>query len=110
MKFPPPKLRLFSDFGSPELGAGSGFVTKSEDEPTALANAYGWVARMTTVILEMVLPGLGGQWLDSRWGTNFLVVIGFGLGFAVGLFHLLQMVKHEGPKHSPDNEQESDTD
>jgi hypothetical protein len=68
-----------------------------------MAVAYGWVARMTTVVLEMVLPGLGGQWLDSKLGTNYLVMVGFGLGFLVGVFHLLHMVKPPDPKITDDN-------
>ena len=58
---------------------------------------------MTTVVLEMVLPGLGGHWLDQRWETNYWAVAGFGLGFGIGLFHLLQMIKQYGP-NTPANE------
>ena len=50
------------------------------------AFAFGWVARMTTVVLEMVLPGLGGQWLDSRWETHYWAVAGFWIGFRGGDF------------------------
>jgi F0F1-type ATP synthase assembly protein I len=78
-------------------------MPRSENEPNQMAFAFGWVARMTTVVLEMALPGLGGQWLDSLWGTNYWVLVGFGLGFAVGIFHLMQMVKQHGPKDSPPN-------
>jgi hypothetical protein len=74
-----------------------------------MAFAFGWLARMTTVVLEMVLPGLGGQWLDSRWGTGYWVIVGFGLGFGVGLFHLMQMVKQHGsntPKRGSSSQNE----
>ena len=41
----------------------------------------------------MVLPGLGGGWLDKRFGTEpLLTLVGFGLGIAGGISHLLLMV------------------
>jgi hypothetical protein len=73
-------------------------MPQSDKEPSSAAFAYGWVARMTTVVLEMALPGLGGQWLDSKLGTNYWVIVGFVAGFVLGIFHLLQMVKQTGPK------------
>ncbi len=52
-----------------------------------------WVAILTTIALEMVLPGLAGQWLDRRFGTQFLVLVGFAVGLSVGLWHLIQLTK-----------------
>jgi hypothetical protein len=52
-----------------------------------------WVSQITTVVVEMVLPGVAGQWLDRRWGTKFLGLIGFGLGLTVGISHLLAMTR-----------------
>lgn len=66
-----------------------------------------WVSRVTTVALEIVLPGLGGYWLDQRFGTGFLVIVGFALGLTVGLWHLLKMTgsiardNHNGDPPSP---------
>ena len=57
-----------------------------------------WVSRITTVALEMVLPGVAGQWLDRRWGTNFLGLAGFALGLAVGVWHLLLMARAQEAK------------
>ncbi len=82
-------------------------MPQSENDSRQMAIAYGWVARMTTVVLEMILPGLGGDWLDSRWGTNYWVVAGFGVGFALGIFHLLHMVKERSPKIPNDDEHPS---
>jgi len=56
-----------------------------------MAEAFDWVARIMAVALEMVLPGLAGQWLDHRIGTGFLVVIGFAVGLIGGMTHLLAM-------------------
>lgn len=58
-----------------------------------MALAIEWVSRITTVALEMVLPGILGAWLDGKWGTSFLGLVGFAFGVAVGLWHLLRMTK-----------------
>lgn len=58
-----------------------------------MALAMEWVSRITTVALEMVLPGVLGGWLDGRLGTGYLGLIGFAFGFAVGFWHLLRMTK-----------------
>lgn len=65
----------------------------SGDPRPPLAVAMEWVSQVTTVVAEMVLPGLAGQWLDRRWGLKFLGLIGFGLGLTVGISHLLAMTR-----------------
>jgi len=69
-----------------------------------MALAMEWVARITTVALEMVLPGLAGQWLDGRLGTSFLVLLGFGIGLVGGVTHLLLMTRVVGKKRSKEDE------
>lgn len=66
---------------------------------TPMALAFEWVARITAVSLLMFLPGVGGQWLDDRFGTEFLALLGFGLGFCLGLGTLLAMVASKGAVH-----------
>jgi hypothetical protein len=63
----------------------------SDAKPSPVGLAFEWVARILAVSAEMVLPGLAGQWLDSRWGTQFLVLVGFGLGILLGITHLIVM-------------------
>jgi len=58
-----------------------------------MAEAAKWVGVITTIALEMVLPGLAGQWLDRRLGTRFLTLIGFTFGLAIGFWQLLQLAK-----------------
>ena len=58
-----------------------------------IAVAMEWVARILAVSLEMVLPGLFGQWLDKKLGTGFLVLIGFGLGISLAIWHLTRFGK-----------------
>lgn len=64
-----------------------------------MAMAMEWVAKITTVGLEMVLPGLAGRWLDAQFGTEFLVLLGFGLGLVAGISHLLLMTGALGRKN-----------
>lgn len=52
-----------------------------------------WVSRILAVTAVMVLPGLAGQWLDKRWGTNFLGVAGFVFGLVSGIAYLLIVTK-----------------
>lgn len=52
-----------------------------------------WVAKITTVALEMVLPAVAGSYLDRRFGTSYLALAGVVLGFVVGMWHLLQMTR-----------------
>jgi hypothetical protein len=73
-----------------------------------LALAFEWVSKITTVALEMVLPGILGQWLDQRWGTQFLGFAGFALGMTVGMWHLLRMVSRT-PVRRPPGDDRHDT-
>src|SRR5690242_20101929 len=63
------------------------------DSRPPLAIAMEWVSQITTVVAEMVLPGFAGQWLDHRWGTKFLTLVGFALGLTVGICHLIAMTR-----------------
>jgi len=67
----------------------------SDERPTIdpLALAMEWVTKITTVALEMVLPALGGAYLDKRMGTSYWTFVGLIAGFTVGMWHLLQMTR-----------------
>ena len=81
-----------------------------------MAEAFQWVARIMTVSLEMVLPGLAGRWLDGRLGTSFLVFLGFAFGLTAGVYHLLVMTgavgqqrkRNNGPPQSNGHQEEED--
>lgn len=82
-------------------------MTPPQNESSLQAFAFGWVTRMITIVLEMALPGLGGQWLDSRFGTNYWALVGFVIGFPLGLAHLIYMVKRYGSQTDPHRDSES---
>ena len=59
-----------------------------------MARAAGWTSEVTTIALEMVLPGLGGYWLDHRLGTKMVfLLLGVIFGFSLGLWHLLKLAR-----------------
>lgn len=52
-----------------------------------------WVAKITTVALEMFLPAVAGAYIDRRMGTGYWAIVGVVVGFVVGMWHLLQMTR-----------------
>jgi F0F1-type ATP synthase assembly protein I len=62
------------------------------EDRSSLAQAVAWSTRITTVALEMVLPGALGYWVDQWLGTWILfLVLGMLLGMTTGMIHLLKM-------------------
>jgi F0F1-type ATP synthase assembly protein I len=69
------------------------------DDRSAMANAIAWSSRITSVALEMGLPGALGYWIDQKLGTWILfLVLGLVLGMTTGMIHLLRMVQHAEKK------------
>ena len=69
-------------------------VNTPPDDRSPLATAFQWSSRIIIVSLEMVLPGLGGYWLDSRLGTVCLfMLLGFALGGIASVVHLIHMTR-----------------
>lgn len=75
-------------------------------QPHPAAAAMGWVSRIMTVALEMVLPGIAGQWLDKKMGTSVLGLAGFAFGLTFGIWHLLVMTKSIGGPRRPAQRQQ----
>lgn len=75
-------------------------MTDETNDLSPIAKAYAWVAKVTTVVAEMVLFGVGGNWLDQQWGTSFLTPLGLMIGVSIGLFHLIWMTKSTNSKLS----------
>ena len=62
------------------------------DERPPLAVAAEWTSRVTTISLEMVLPGLVGFWIDRQLGTVMVfLVLGVILGMTTGTMHLVRL-------------------
>ena len=69
-----------------------GLPAMSPRKSPPLALAVEWVAKITTIALEMVLPGFAGLWLDGRWHTTFLGLVGFVLGVSLAIWHLTRLL------------------
>src|SRR5579872_6302529 len=87
------------------------------DDRPPLAAAMEWIGVITTVVAEMVLPGIAGAWLDARWGTGFIGLAGFALGLTIGIRHLVsvsnsrsQTSKRAGPDSQSQTDSQSRTD
>lgn len=69
-------------------------VTNEHDDRSPMAQAMEWTSQVTTIAVEMALPGLGGYWLDRRLGTRMVfLMLGVALGFAMGMWHLMKLAK-----------------
>lgn len=69
-------------------------VTNEHDDRSPLAQAMEWTSQVTTIAMEMALPGLGGHWLDRRLGTGMVfLLVGVVFGFALGMWHLLRLTR-----------------
>ena len=75
------------------LGQPTGLPVKNPaDDRSSLALAYGWAVRVTTISLEMVVPGLIGLWIDRQLGTVMVfLVLGMILGVTGGMLHLVRL-------------------
>jgi hypothetical protein len=61
---------------------------------SSMAEAMKWVSVVTSVVGVMIVPPLGGIWIDNLLGTNFLFAILGGIfGVVGGMYCLLAMVK-----------------
>ena len=65
---------------------------KPPHEPTPVVIAYQWAARITSLAIEMVVPGLIGLWIDNRLGTKVVfTLLGFALGTILAGWQLMKM-------------------
>ena len=64
------------------------------DGRSPMARASEWATRIMTISLEMVLPGLGGYWLDQKLHTMALfMLLGFALGCTAAAVHLMHLTR-----------------
>ena len=69
-------------------------MSRSDEPRSSVAVGWEWASRVLTVGLEFALPPLLGARFDHSWATSpWGVLIGAVLGFAVGMWHLLQIAR-----------------
>ena len=63
------------------------------DDRSAMAIAMSWASRIIGISIEMIVPGLGGYWLDQKFDTGpWLLLVGFALGMTLATVQLVGMV------------------
>ncbi|MBI2824694.1 MAG: AtpZ/AtpI family protein [Planctomycetia bacterium] len=73
-----------------------------KDELSPIVIASQWATRIMAVAGEMVLPGLLGLWVDTRLGTRVVfMLIGFGLGSTLAVWHLVKMTSQPRGEQRP---------
>jgi ATP synthase protein I len=66
------------------------------DDTKSYAIAMQWVSRITSIGIEMVLPGVIGYWIDQRLGTKIVfLILGLIVGFVGGIMQLIKLTKRD---------------
>ena len=69
------------------------------DTRSSTAKALSWVSNITAISVMMVLPALGGYYLDQYFGTVALFMfLGMIFGLAAGFFQLMKLVNYRNEK------------
>ncbi|MBA61345.1 MAG: hypothetical protein CMJ76_03175 [Planctomycetaceae bacterium] len=66
-----------------------------------MAEAYDLVSRVLTCVMVMILPGIGGSYLDGD-DTSFMMVTGWIVGPPIGLWQLIRVANSAMQKDSDD--------
>ena len=65
---------------------------KPPNDQTPIVIAYQWAARIMTLAVEMMVPGLFGLWADNRLGTKVVfTLLGLGAGMTLAGWQLIKM-------------------
>lgn len=84
-------------------------MTQRSDDRTPLARAAELASAVVTICVEMVVPALLGYWADRRLGTTpLLVIVGGGLGLAIGLWSLIRLTNpmRQAGRRGPDDQRQ----
>jgi|TARA_B100000530_G_scaffold308513_1_gene233702 F0F1-type ATP synthase assembly protein I len=67
---------------------------------SSLAEAYDLVSRVLTCVMVMILPGIGGGYLDNHYDTSYMMVAGWIIGPPFGLWQLIKLANSVGQENS----------
>ena len=82
-------------------------VGSNDDDRSRIARAWGWSSQLTSIALEMVLPGIVGLWIDRQLGSVMVfLILGVVFGMTAGMIHLVQFARRISEK---DRQAEKDT-
>jgi F0F1-type ATP synthase assembly protein I len=75
-------------------------VNRPPSSSSPVGEALSWVSRITSVGLMMVLPTIGGRWLDQKFGTAYWGPIGLVLGLVIGMWQIAMIAVAAKPRKS----------
>lgn len=62
-----------------------------EPQRSPVGEAMQWASRIMAMGLLMFLPAVAGSWLDTRFGTGWIGLVGLVIGFGAGIAWLVQI-------------------
>lgn len=63
------------------------------DDRSQTAKALGWVNQIIAASLVLVIPVVGGNWLDGKYNTSPLcLILGALFGFAASGWHFYKLI------------------
>lgn len=83
-------------------------MTDQPRRPHPYAAAMEWVAKITTIALEMVLPTIAGSYLDKYLQTRYWVLVGLIVGGVIGFWHLMRITTVVANRRGPSDGEGSD--
>lgn len=86
------------------LGSLFWSVMKKDDKQSIMKSLSMVTQLGITVIVPALLLTLLGKWLDDKWGTNFIALIGAVLGLAGGMAGCWKLLKGMIPKNETKEE------
>ena len=64
-------------------------MPNSGNRPPSAAEANAWFGRAISMVVIMVLPIIAGKWLDDKFGTKFIALLGIVFGVGTGLAYII---------------------
>jgi F0F1-type ATP synthase assembly protein I len=62
------------------------------DQRSNMAKGIDWATRISSACLSMVLPSIGGYYLDNWLGTKVVfLLVGLVLGMTLGIYQLVRL-------------------
>ena len=66
----------------------------------AAADTRCGMSRVLTCVMVMILPGIGGGYLDNHYDTSYMMVAGWIIGPPFGLWQLIKLANSVGQENS----------
>lgn len=68
-----------------------------EPQRSPVGEAIQWASRIMAMGLLMFMPAVAGTWLDARFGTGWMGLVGLVVGFVGGIAWIVQLGRRSPP-------------